>query len=187
MVFSKQIIGMLYASAPDGGELLTYGAISVIFITIAQLTTGILQGMGKQGVPTVHAAIACGVKVIFNIILLSMPSMHIYGVVHSTTICYFIYAVLNVFYLMRTMHMHLNVKQIIIKPILVAGVMGIISYLLYTLLYQLFGHASLCLLIVIPIAAGVYGILGILTKTITVKDLEHIPGGRKIIDFIARM
>lgn len=187
MIFSKQIIGMLYASAPDGGELLTYGAISVIFITIAQLTTGILQGMGKQAVPTVHAAIACGVKIIFNIILLSMPSMHIYGVVHSTTICYFIYALLNVIYLMRTMHMRLNIKQIILKPVLVAVAMGIISYLLYSLLYQFIGHASLCLLIVIPIAAGIYGILGIFTRTITVKDLEHIPGGRKFIAWISKM
>ena len=186
MIFGKQIVGMLYASAPDGGELLTYGAISVIFITIAQLTTGVLQGMGKQGVPTAHAAIACGVKVIFNIILLSMPSMHIYGVVHSTTICYFIYAALNVIYLMRTMHIHLNVKQIIIKPVLVAVVMGVVSYLLYALLYKFIGHASVCLLIVIPIAAGVYGVLGLLAHTITIKDLEHIPGGRKIIGLLSR-
>ncbi|MBS5316073.1 MAG: polysaccharide biosynthesis C-terminal domain-containing protein [Zhenhengia sp.] len=186
MIFGKQIVGMLYASAPDGGELLTYGAISVIFITIAQLTTGVLQGMGKQAVPTAHAAIACGVKVIFNIILLSMPSMHIYGVVHSTTICYFIYAALNVIYLMRTMHIHLNVKQIIIKPVLVAVVMGVVSYLLYALLYKFIGHASVCLLIVIPIAAGVYGVLGLLTHTITIKDLEHIPGGRKVIGLLSR-
>lgn len=186
MIFGKQIVGMLYASAPDGGELLTYGAISVIFITIAQLTTGVLQGMGKQAVPTAHAAIACGVKVIFNIILLSMPSMHIYGVVHSTTICYFIYAALNVIYLMRTMHIHLNVKQIIIKPVLVAVVMGVVSYLLYALLYKFIGHASVCLLIVIPIAVGVYGVLGLLTHTITIKDLEHIPGGRKVIGLLSR-
>lgn len=186
MIFGKQIIGMLYASAPDGGELLSYGAISVIFITIAQLTTGVLQGMGKQAVPTVHAAIACGVKVIFNIILLSMPSMHIYGVVHSTTICYLIYAVLNVIYLMRTMHIKVNMKKLFIKPILVAGVMGIVSYLLYIVLYKLIGHASLCLLIVIPIAAGVYGLLGLLTHTITLSDLEHIPGGRKLIGILSR-
>mgnify|MGYP003196033812 FL=1 len=64
--------------------------------------------------------------------------------------------------------------------------MGVVSYLLYALLYKFIGHASVCLLIVIPIAAGVYGVLGLLTHTITIKDLEHIPGGRKIIGLLSR-
>lgn len=184
MVFGEQIIEMLYPFAPDGGKLLAYGGISVIFITIAQLTTGVLQGMGKQSIPTIHAAIACAVKVICNIILLSMPSMHIYGVVHSTTICYFVYAVLNVVYLTRAIHIKISIKRLIIKPTLVATVMGIVSYLLYNFLYKVLGHASLALLIVIPIAGIVYGALGLFTRTITIKDLENIPGGRKLIGLI---
>ena len=182
MVFGDQVIRMLYSMAPDGGKLLVYGSISIIFITIAQITTGVLQGMGKQSVPTIHAAIACGIKVIANLILLSMPSMHIYGVVHSTSICYLVYAILNVVYLVRTIHIKLNIKKLIIKPILVASVMGIISYTLFHLLVNVFGHATLMMLIVIPIAMVVYGVLGLLTRTITVKDLENVPGGSKIIN-----
>lgn len=184
MVFGEQIITMLYPFAPDGGKLLAYGGVSVIFITIAQLTTGVLQGMGKQSVPTIHAAIACGVKVVANIVLLSMPGMHIYGVVHSTTICYFIYAVLNMIYLRRTIHIRIHIKKLIIKPIIVAGVMGIVSYVLYNLLYKVIGQVSIVLLIVIPIAAVIYGVLGLVTRTITIGDLENIPGGRKVIGLI---
>lgn len=182
MVFGDQVIRMLYSMAPDGGELLVYGSVSIIFITVAQITTGVLQGMGKQSIPTIHAAIACGVKVIANLILLSMPSMHIYGVVHSTSICYLIYAILNVVYLVRTIHIKINIKKLIIKPILVAAVMGIVSYVLFNLLVKVFGHATLIMLIVIPIAMVVYGVLGLLTRTITAKDLENVPGGRKLIN-----
>lgn len=182
MVFGDQVIRMLYSMAPDGGKLLVYGSVSIIFITVAQITTGVLQGMGKQSVPTIHAAIACGVKVIANLILLSMPSMHIYGVVHSTSICYLIYAILNVVYLVRTIHIKINIKKLIIKPILVAAVMGIVSYVLFNLLVKVFGHATLMMLIVIPIAMVVYGVLGLLTRTITAKDLENVPGGRKLIN-----
>ncbi|WP_053985558.1 putative polysaccharide biosynthesis protein [Niameybacter massiliensis] len=182
MVFGDQVIRMLYSMAPDGGELLVYGSVSIIFITVAQITTGVLQGMGKQSIPTIHAAIACGVKVIANLILLSMPSMHIYGVVHSTSICYLIYAILNVVYLVRTIHIKINIKKLIIKPILVAAVMGIVSYVLFNLLVKVFGHATLMMLIVIPIAMVVYGVLGLLTRTITAKDLENVPGGRKLIN-----
>lgn len=182
MLFGDQVIRMLYSMAPDGGELLVYGSVSIIFITVAQITTGVLQGMGKQSIPTIHAAIACGVKVIANLILLSMPSMHIYGVVHSTSICYLIYAILNVVYLVRTIHIKINIKKLIIKPILVAAVMGVVSYVLFNLLVKVFGHATLMMLIVIPIAMVVYGVLGLLTRTITAKDLENVPGGRKLIN-----
>lgn len=186
MVFGEQVIKFLYSSSPDGGQLLAYGSISIIFITLAQITTGVLQGMGKQSIPTVHAAIACGVKVVANLILLSMPSMHIYGVVHSTSICYFVYAVLNIIYLVRTIHIKLNLKKLVVKPVLVAGVMGGVSYLLFNFLVNIFGHANLMMLIVIPIAMMIYGILGLLTRTITIKDLENMPGGNKIVRLLVR-
>lgn len=186
MVFGEQVVKFLFSSSPDGGQLLAYGSISIIFITLAQITTGVLQGMGKQSIPTIHAAIACAVKVVANLILLSRPSMHIYGVVHSTTICYFVYALLNVTYLVRTIHIKISLKKLVIKPLFVASIMGIISAVLFHLSVNMWGHANLMMLILIPIAILIYGFLGLITRTITIKDLENIPGGNKIIRFLVR-
>lgn len=186
MVFGEQVVKFLFSSSPDGGQLLAYGSISIIFITLAQITTGVLQGMGKQSIPTIHAAIACAVKVVANLILLSRPSMHIYGVVHSTTICYFVYALLNVTYLVRTIHIKISLKKLVIKPLFVASIMGIISAVLFHLSVNMWGHANLMMLILIPIAILIYGFLGLITRTITIKDLENIPGGNKIIKFLVR-
>lgn len=181
-VFATPIMGLLFKSAPDGGELLTYGAISIIFITIAQLTTGVLQGMGKQQVPTIHAIIACIIKVILNFILLSIPTLHIYAVIHSTTVCYIIYAVLNVIYLRKTIELKLNWKTLLIKPAISAAIMGAVAYGLYILLCGIKPMQGVWLMVVVPIAALVYAAIGLLTGTITKRDIENIPGGKKIIN-----
>ncbi|MEG0502274.1 MAG: polysaccharide biosynthesis C-terminal domain-containing protein, partial [Cellulosilyticaceae bacterium] len=181
-LFGKPIMAVIFASEPDGGELLAYGAVSIIFITIAQLTAGVLQGMGRQKIPTIHAIIACVIKVIFNVILLSIPTLHIYSVIHSTTLCYMIYAFLNVLYLKRELDMKFNWKALFVKPLISAGIMGAISYGIYRLLCHWIPKEGLWLLLVIPLAAAVYGIVGLVTGTITKRDIENIPGGKKIIN-----
>lgn len=180
-LFAKPIMALIFSSQPDGGELLAYGAISILFITVAQLTTGVLQGMGKQQIPTIHATIACIIKVILNIVLLSIPGLHIYAVIHSTTICYFIYAVLNVYYLKKQLEMKFNWRKILIRPAVASVIMGIIAYGIYNVLCMWQARPSLWLLVVIPVAGIIYGIVGILIGAITTKDLANIPGGKKII------
>lgn len=181
-LFGKPIMAVIFASEPDGGELLAYGAVSIIFITIAQLTTGVLQGMGKQQIPTIHAIIACIVKVIFNVILLSIPTLHIYAVIHSTTLCYMIYAFLNVFYLKRHLDMKFNWRALLVKPLISAGIMGAVSYGIYSLLCLWMPKDRLWLMLVIPLAVLIYGVVGLVTGTITKRDLENVPGGKKIIN-----
>ncbi|MGL4363121.1 MAG: putative polysaccharide biosynthesis protein [Cellulosilyticaceae bacterium] len=180
MVFGKEVIMFLLPKEPYGGELLAYGAIAIIFITIAQLSAGILQGMGKQKIPTRNAVIACSIKVVLNIVLLSIPTIHIYGVIHSTTICYFIYAILNVRHLLKSLNMRFHYMNLIIKPISIAILMGIIAKSVYVVGFMIYPSVHLWLIISIGLAAIIYGILGIITKTITAKDLENIPGGTKI-------
>lgn len=179
--FGKEIVAFLLPSQPYGGELLAYGGIGILFITLAQLSAGILQGMGKQTIPTRNALIACGIKVVMNLILLRSPSIHIYGVVHSTTLCYFIYAFLNISYLTQVVPMKFKMKRIVLKPIGVALVMGIVAKLLYTLLSRFGPFTNLWLILSIGVAAIVYGLLGVMTGTITAKDIRNIPGGNKLL------
>ncbi|MGL4735932.1 MAG: putative polysaccharide biosynthesis protein [Cellulosilyticaceae bacterium] len=181
-VFGIPIVKLLYRDVSDGGELLVLGSAVIIFITIAQLTTGALQGMGKQHIPTINAAIACGIKVILNIFLLKIPSLHIYGVVISTTICYIIFAWLNIRYLKQTIHIKFNWRILLVKPVICSAVMGGVSYAGYKLLSMLFGSQNLALLLIIPIAVGVYGLVGLATGTITKSAIAYFPGGKRLLN-----
>jgi stage V sporulation protein B len=181
MLYGRQLMALIYRNSPDGGELLVYGGICIIFITIAQLTAGILQGMGKQQVPTLHAAIACGVKVLLNLILIPRPQLHIYSVIHSTTICYLIFAVLNVYYIKREIGLKLNYTKLFIRPVMSAAVMGISSYAVFWGINKWVSQSRLVIVGIIPIAALIYLFTGLVTRTITLKDIRSVPGGAKIL------
>lgn len=183
MVLSRPIINVLYPNAPDGSQLLMYGSMGIIFITIAQLTTSILQGMGKQIISSVHAIIACLVKLICDIILLQIPSINIYAVVHSTTICYLCFALLNVIYLKKTLKIEIDWRDIGLKPLLSTGVMGGIVYIIYSFLSNLTNDI---IALSISIMSGVisYMISGFLSRTFTAQDISYIPYSKKIIKHI---
>ncbi|OON95226.1 MAG: hypothetical protein ATN36_09030 [Epulopiscium sp. Nele67-Bin005] len=183
-LFAYPIMNLLYRQIPDGGELLIWGSISILFIATAQLTTGILQGMGKQSIPTKHAFIACIIKVLCNFVFLQYAQINIYSVVHSTTICYLIYAILNTRYIKNEIELELNWHLLAIKPIIAAMGMGVISFSVYCILNWIIPFSGLWLIISVSLAVVLYAIIGILIGAITKNDIENIPGGHKILKLL---
>lgn len=47
IMFAKEILLLLFPNAPDGANILIASSISIIFITIEQITGQVLQGIGK--------------------------------------------------------------------------------------------------------------------------------------------
>ncbi len=186
MIFGREVITFLLPREPYGGELLAAGAVAIIFITLAQLTAGILQGLGKQKIPTINAVIACVIKVILNAILLTIPQMNVYAVIHATTICYMIYAFLNTWYMLRLLRMKLGMRECVLKPLIVSAIMGISAKLLYEGLMQIADYPSAWLIVSIVGAVIIYGVVGVMTHTISESDLENIPGGRKITPYLKK-
>lgn len=180
-IFSKPIMETLYQNSPDGNKLLLYGSISIIFIAIAQLTTGVLQGISKQIVSTRNALIACIIKVILNFVFLQYTVMNIYSVVHSTTICYIIFTILNLIYLKRKIGFSINYGAMIIRPIVAALLMGELSFGAYQLIYFISNSTIFSLIIAIIFAMILYLIIGIFVRAITIEDLKNIPGGKKVV------
>lgn len=174
VIFGVPLMHLILGQDATGGELLSLGGTSLIAITIAQLTAGILQGVGKASISSKNAIIACSIKVIFNFILISIPELNIYSVVLSTTICYIIYSILNVVSMYKEMHIHLKWRIILLKPIVYALGMGGLSYVCYETLRTIIPNQRICMLITIPIAMVIYFIIGIITKTITKEDLRAI-------------
>ncbi|OOO00529.1 MAG: hypothetical protein ATN35_06830 [Epulopiscium sp. Nele67-Bin004] len=183
-IFAEPIMKLLYSNASDGYRLLMYGSVSILFIALAQLTTGVLQGMGKQFIPTQNAFIACILKVAINFLFLKVPELNVYSVVHSTTICYILYSILNVTYIYKHVELTLNWKSIAILPAISAILMGVVARLMYTLLVLLTKSSAISLFISICCAVIVYFIIGVYIGAITKKDLDNIPGGNKLVKVV---
>lgn len=183
MFFARPIL-VLVVGDESGAEILAAGAIAILAIAVAQLSAGILQGMSRQNIPTVNAVISCIIKVIVNMVALSFPRLNIYGFIHSTTICYIIYATLNMRYLQRCLKLKMNWKKILLKPMLCAFIMGCASFIFYKGLLLIGLSIQLSIMITLPIAAGIYFGVGLITGTITKVDLLAIPGGRKVVSIL---
>jgi len=183
LIFGQPIIELVLVKG-TGGELLSAGAISLIFITIAQLSAAVMQAMGKPFRASLHAIGACLIKIVMNYILIRIPQLHIFGVVYSTTICYIIFSILNLVYLYRHFKVKLEWKDTVIKPIFCSIVMGIISYGAYVGMNQIFGSSKISMLLVIPFAIVIYFATAIMTKTITKDDLNGVPGGHRLMKFV---
>ena len=185
LIFADPILTLVVGDA-KGAEVLSAGAIGILGMALAQLSAGVLQGMSKQSIPTINAVIACAIKVAMNLVALSIPALNIYGFIHSTTLCYVIYAILNIRYLCKHLHIKFNWKKLLLKPMICAGVMGIISYAIYALLIFIGVSVKLSILVVIPIAAIIYFLVGLATHTISRSDLLSFPGGKKVVAFLER-
>ena len=183
LVFAHPILTLVVGDS-SGAELLSSGAIGILAIAIAQLSAGILQGMTKQNIPTINALIACAIKVGINLVALRFPTLNIYGFVHSTTICYVIYAILNMYYLQKYLKMKMSWNDILIRPTVCAAVMGIVSFAVYLGLLWIGLSVKLAIVLVMPLAAVIYFAVGVGSRTITKGDLASIPGGRKLIKLL---
>lgn len=67
-------------------------SMASIFMTLSQLTTGVLQTIGKQYYVTIY---------VVNIVLFSNPVIHIHEITISRTIGYMIYTILNLIAIKR--------------------------------------------------------------------------------------
>ena len=174
-IFGEPIMKFVYALAPDGGSLFTVGSMAIVFMTLAQLTTGMLQAIGKQYRVTLYVAGALIIKVILNSILLPNLSVHVYAIPISTIVCYMIYAFCNICTLKRILKVKFRWKEVIFKPLMCSLLMGGMSYFLYKGILFATNNITIAIVPTVLFAILIYGVVGFIFKIITVDDIKYIP------------
>jgi len=186
-VLGDPIIRMLFGSQAEGGVLLEWGGISVIFLALVQITTGMLQGVSYVKLPIIGAVAGAVVKIILNFILIMNPSINVVGAVLSTIGCYIVASIIDVFFLWRVTRMKIDFAGILVKPIICAIGMGVSTYGAYDAVHFLSGSNTLSVLIAITFGAAVYLMCMLFIKGIDKTDLRSVPMGDKIIKALNRI
>lgn len=169
-----------------GANLLRTLSIGVLFLTILQTMTGILQGAGKVFVPLINLAIGAAVKVVLSIVLIRIPSLNINGAAIGTAACYGIAAILNVIAVIRITKPKIRVVSGVLMPIVSTVAMGILVYYLYDSLEPVLGNTKATLLCLLG-AVLVYGIMLFVTGAIKKQDMAFIPGGNVVTRFMNKL
>jgi len=139
-VMAEPILSLLFPNHPEGAQLLQVGSVSIIFMALAAVATGMLQGLGKVTIPCIAAFVGMVAKVPLNYHLISNPEINIIGVVISTIVCYIIVASINVGYLKWHARVVIDWLGVFVKPLIASLVMGLACYVSYNAFMELSLH-----------------------------------------------
>lgn len=178
---SAPVIDLLYTIDDQrlaiASALMRTSAVGVIFLSLVQTLTGILQGAGKQHIPVINLFIGGVVKVVLMLTLMRNPNIEIQGAAISTTACYIVAGVLDAIYLIRFTKLKLNVLDTFIKPLVAALIMGGAAYFSYGFIHARVASNTISTAAAILIGVVLY-LIGVLwMQMFTQEDLAFIPGG----------
>jgi len=182
-ILAEPIMVLLYPlqieSAISASRILVILGVGVIFLSLFQVQTGIIQGLGKPFVPVKNLFLGAVIKLIISYILLGIPEINVRGAALATVIGYGIASILNWIYIKNITGIKYSYLNLLVKPGLSVLVMAIIARYLYGLLFETMGN-TIATLISVGVGAFIYLIMLIVTRTLTEEDYEIMPGGRRL-------
>jgi len=185
-VLGNQIIKLLFRSYPEGGDLLMIGAVSIIFLALAQITTGMLQAVGRVSIPAIAALTGAAVKIPLNYILIGVTGINVRGAVISTIACYVVASAIDLAALRRITRVRLDVTGFLIKPAVCSLLMGMVCYVAYYALYYSVPNNSLCTIVAILAGIISYVAFMLYMKGFDKNDLLLVPMGERIVRALER-
>lgn len=174
-----------------GSDIMLYGSIILVLMSITQTQSVILQATNKLYYVLGTFSIGIVVKIIVNYILVAIPDINIYGVIIGNCLWHFIPAVLNHRKICTSMKMRMSLLKISLKPLIASAAMAIVIYICkqpLEFMYKFIPLTSIVAffvtILLVAIGGFVYVYIMILTAGITRRDIEGI--SPKIMRFIPR-
>ncbi len=185
MVLAEPILLLLYPnqaeSASSAAPLLVINAFGLLFLSITQTVTGILQGVGKQTLPVRNLCIGIVAKIIVTWILVGIPAINVKGAAIGTVLMYMIAVTLSFKQMLKYTNVHIDINLTFIRPLISAGVMGALVFGIYKLLMLVQSHNSIATLLSVLVGAVVYAIMIFVTKSVQKEELLILPKGDKLV------
>lgn len=185
-IFAQPILNLLFPNANDGALILQISALTIIFTILDQTINGALQGFGKLIIPTVSLATGVFVKFIFNITLIKIPSIGVYGAAWGSVACHLVAFCIVFTMLRKNIKLNLTFSKFVIKPVIATAIMGICSYFIYSALKGIIIE-RLATIIALFVAVVIYTLAIVVLKIFTKDEFKMMPAGDKIIKFLEKI
>ena len=138
-LFAQPILQLMYRSLQGeelarAAELLRLMAPGALFLLIMQVQTGVLQGMGRPGLPVLNILCGTVVKIAVGLPLLAIPALNIAGAAIGTVACYAICALLSGYCVMKFSGASFAFGDVVAKPALATAFMAAVAWQVYAAL-----------------------------------------------------
>lgn len=185
-IFAQPILNLLFPNANDGALILQISALTIIFTILDQTINGALQGFGKLMIPTISLATGVFVKFIFNITLIKIPNIGVYGAAWGSVACHLVAFCIVFTMLRKYIKLNLTFSKFVLKPVISTAIMGICSYFTYLALKGIIVE-RLATIIAIMVAVVIYSLAIVALKVFTKDEFKMMPAGDKIVKFLEKI
>lgn len=185
-VIATPISTMLYA-IPDAGPSIAVMSFGIFLLGIQQVTTGVLQGMGKTAIPFINMVISAAVKVVLSWNLTALPYLGVLGAAWATNADFGVAAILNLMFLYKYRKYMMDWMHTI-KIFISSGIMGISVYGVYNGLHIVMKSNTIRTVLAIAVGIIVYCIAIVLIRAVKEDDVVRIPKiGNKLAKVIKKI
>lgn len=178
LYFLGEKVASLIYNAPKAAGAIETMSIGILFLGMHQISTGILQGLGKTAIPVMNMILACIIKVLLSWHFTAIPELGIKGASLATVADFAVAAIINMAFIYKYTGYTFSLTTIIC-PMIASGIMGCIIYFVLALTE---GLGMWCVLFAMAAAIPTYAIALTAVGGLTRKDLENVPFvGRRVL------
>ena len=188
-VLSGPILALLFknpVSVASAAPLLSILAIGVFFTAMLTISTSILQSFGLQKKTMISMYSGVLVKLILNLILISNPSIGIYGAPIATVCGYFTMAAINFCFIIKYVGIEVKFFKNFLKAFTASALASVLTVTVYKLIAGL-GRPTVATLVSIFITMIAYFVLLFLLNGFEKSDVILLPKGQKIYALLKKM
>lgn len=171
MYFLAEKIAALIYNAPGAADAIQTMSVGILLLGLHQISTGILQGLGRTSIPVINMILAAAVKVFLSWTLTAIPTLGIKGAAMATVVDFGLAAVLNMIFIYKYTGFALSFSGVF-KPAVSAAAMGAAVYGVITLAVS---WGAWTILAAIAVAVPVYGGVLLAVGGMGKDDLESLP------------
>lgn len=181
-VLAGPVMRLIFHDAtPLAAHLMMLGAPAVVFFSLSTVTNAVLQGIDQMRKSVTHSAVSLALHVVLVYVMLKYWNLSAYGLVIGNVTFALVVCVLNWIAIGRALAYKQEVKTTFLLPLLSAAVMGVAAYAVYCGVTALTHRYYLGLLVCVPVAMVIYGVLVIVTRAVTAEELPDMPMGRSLL------
>ncbi|MFW5873376.1 MAG: putative polysaccharide biosynthesis protein [Bacillota bacterium] len=178
-VLSRQLTEIIY-NEPQAASILAVVSWGVLFITLQQTSSAILQGIGRTDLPAKNLFIGAAFNAIINYTLTGISAINIHGAAFGTVIGFAVAALLNLKSVYDELGFLVGNSKRFIYPSIVAILMGFITYFSKEFIFKNFVIQGFLLelavlILLVGIGVGSYFVLLIYSGEIGYEELKFIP------------
>lgn len=190
MALSEPIMLLIYPaqaeSATSAAHILFTMAAGIFFLSASQTLTGVLQGVGKQAIPVRNLMLGIAVKIAITWVLTGIPAVNIQGAAIGTVVAFAIAGILNLYAVRKYTGAEIGAFKTFGRPFISAAIMGLSCKGIYELLRLWIDSNTIPALVAVLAGVILYGVMTLITKTISKDELRKLPKGDKLLKLFGR-